>query len=154
MNSITPNMTMLSRAERAQNLRIYPKPTPIVAQHVLSRRTIKSATNKAVRRIKFQGLNAISFHHPFPIRVSIFGIMKHITMLSVLVYFSAALVGCGSEGNLSTAGTMSDREMVKWLHEIIYTAQETIGEIETSQQLHQDPVLRIVEKPVVLERAE
>jgi hypothetical protein len=36
-----------------------------------------------------------------------------------------------SEGNLHTVSTLSRAELVDWLREFIYTAQETLSEIES-----------------------
>lgn len=51
-----------------------------------------------------------------------------------------------SEGQLEQANRMSKREMAGYLREIIYTAQETLDEIERNHQ-PSPVVLRIVEQP-------
>ncbi|MBC6936596.1 MAG: hypothetical protein DWB42_12240 [Chloroflexi bacterium] len=35
-----------------------------------------------------------------------------------------------SEGNLAAVTELSNRELIGWLHDLVYTAQETIAEIE------------------------
>jgi hypothetical protein len=50
-----------------------------------------------------------------------------------------------SEGNSTHFTGMSDAEALGYLHDILYTAQEAINEIQTAKT-QQQPVLRIVEK--------
>lgn len=54
------------------------------------------------------------------------------------------LHGAVSEGELQKITTLSNAEMIAWLHDLIYTAQETIEEIKTQADA---PVeLRLVRK--------
>jgi hypothetical protein len=56
------------------------------------------------------------------------------------------LHSAASEGRLSAETTLSEREMVAWLHELIYTAQQTIEEIEANQPQRTRVFLRLLEK--------
>lgn len=62
-----------------------------------------------------------------------------------------------SEGNIENLnGIQSRAELVNWLRDVIYTAQETIMEIE-GEAVQPCPMLRVVsndEKLIVLERAD
>lgn len=62
-----------------------------------------------------------------------------------------------SEGNIEGFGEIQSRaELVKWLRDVIYTAQETIMELESDQDEHSSD-LRVVSsnsKLIVLERAD
>jgi len=63
-----------------------------------------------------------------------------------------------SEGELDTFGDFQNRqELLNWLRDVIYMAQETILEIEDDVEF-EEPVLRIVEKfcpkLIVLEKVE
>lgn len=49
-----------------------------------------------------------------------------------------------SIGDQQALSGMNNAETLKWLHEVIYMAQETIVEIE-NQRAWQQPVLRIIE---------
>ncbi len=46
-----------------------------------------------------------------------------------------------SEGQLAAMTTLNNRELVGWLQELVYTAQETITEIEKTSVY---PVIRLV----------
>jgi hypothetical protein len=52
-----------------------------------------------------------------------------------------------SEDRLHTLTTVSKVELVGWLHELVYTAQETIGEIE-GRGGSEHPALSLVKKSV------
>jgi ferric-dicitrate binding protein FerR (iron transport regulator) len=56
------------------------------------------------------------------------------------------LHSAASEGRLSAETTLNEREMVAWLQELIYTAQQTIDEIEANQPRHARVFLRLLEK--------
>lgn len=67
---------------------------------------------------------------------------------SVLDYIDQ-LHSAASEGESPSLNTMSEAEVMNYLREIIYTAQETLAEIETSythRKRKQQPVLRIMPK--------
>lgn len=51
-----------------------------------------------------------------------------------------------SEGALHSVTTLNKRDLLAWLQDVIYTAQETIAEINHHEHLQQ-PVLRVVERP-------
>ncbi len=51
-----------------------------------------------------------------------------------------------SEGQIERLTTMNKHELIAMLHEFVYTAQETIREIDTVRDVR--PALRIVEKPL------
>jgi hypothetical protein len=51
-----------------------------------------------------------------------------------------------SEDQLGKVTTLNNRELVAWLREFVYTAQETIQEID-HQERQVGFVLRLVEKP-------
>lgn len=55
-----------------------------------------------------------------------------------------------SEGDLSTTAGMSEKEVLGWLREVIYTARETIAEIEQRQERETTPMPRLL----VLEKAQ
>jgi hypothetical protein len=44
-----------------------------------------------------------------------------------------ALHSAAADGTLRTVSTVSNAELIAWLHEIIYVAQETIAEIREQQ---------------------
>jgi hypothetical protein len=48
-----------------------------------------------------------------------------------------------SEGQLEAITTLNNRELVGWLRELMFTAQETISEIE-STRMYGEPVIRLV----------
>ena len=48
-----------------------------------------------------------------------------------------------SEGQLEAMTTLNNRELVGWLRELMFTAQETISEIECSR-IYGEPVIRLV----------
>ncbi|MBA3875140.1 MAG: hypothetical protein H0X30_38945 [Anaerolineae bacterium] len=51
-----------------------------------------------------------------------------------------------SEGQLQELTALDNRELLGWLRELVFTAQETISEIEsrTARTTRQEPVLRLV----------
>ncbi len=51
-----------------------------------------------------------------------------------------------SEGQIDTVTALNSRELVGWLRELVFTAQETIEEIEKAHVLNarQHPTLRLV----------
>jgi hypothetical protein len=51
-----------------------------------------------------------------------------------------------SEGQLQELTALDNRELLGWLRELVFTAQETISEIEnrTARTARQEPVLRLV----------
>jgi hypothetical protein len=51
-----------------------------------------------------------------------------------------------TEGQLPKVTSLNKRELLAWLRDIIYTAQETIEEIDQQRELWREPMLRIVEK--------
>lgn len=55
-----------------------------------------------------------------------------------------------SEGTLQTVTTLDPRELVAWLKDFVFTAQETIRELDKParppRRGKQSPVLRLVEK--------
>ncbi len=53
------------------------------------------------------------------------------------------LHSAASEGALHAVTGLSNRELIGWLHELMYTAQETISEIE-QRKGSPNPVLRLV----------
>ena len=57
------------------------------------------------------------------------------------------LHSAASEDRLNTVTTVSKVELVGWLNELVYTAEETIAEIE-GRGGSEKPVLRLVEKSV------
>ena len=48
-----------------------------------------------------------------------------------------------SEGDLEAMTTLNKRELVGWLRELMFTAQETISEIEQGR-MYAEPVIRLV----------
>jgi len=48
-----------------------------------------------------------------------------------------------SEGQLEALTSLNNRELVGWLRELMFTAQETISEIEQGRLLR-EPVIRLV----------
>lgn len=48
-----------------------------------------------------------------------------------------------TEGQLAAMTTLNNRELVGWLRELMFTAQETISEIE-STRMYGEPVIRLV----------
>jgi hypothetical protein len=55
------------------------------------------------------------------------------------------LHSAASEGRLSEITTITDAELVGWLYELIYTAQETMMEIEAHHE-QCEPELRLIPK--------
>ena len=51
-----------------------------------------------------------------------------------------------SEGHLQELTALDNRELLGWLRELVFTAQETISEIEnrTARTARQEPILRLV----------
>mgnify|MGYP003537330893 CR=1 FL=1 len=51
-----------------------------------------------------------------------------------------------SEGQLQDLTALDNRELLGWLRELVFTAQETISEIEnrTARTARQEPILRLV----------
>lgn len=49
-----------------------------------------------------------------------------------------------TEGNLQTITSLSRRDLVGWLTDLVYTAQETIAEIEKEKQVYKAPPLRLI----------
>ena len=50
-----------------------------------------------------------------------------------------------TDGTLSSTTTMSNRELVCWLRDLMYTAQETINEIESGRtRVQAPPPLRLI----------
>ncbi len=64
-----------------------------------------------------------------------------------------ALHTAAGEDALESVTSLSNAELLGWLREVIYTAQETICELD-NRRASNEPILRLVEKPIVLERAE
>lgn len=56
-----------------------------------------------------------------------------------------------SEGQEASFTGLSKREIICLLRELIFTAEETIYEIENGQIQEQTPILRVVERPEVLQ---
>lgn len=52
-----------------------------------------------------------------------------------------------SEGNLPTFAGAPETEVVNWLRELIYVAQETVSEIEQQRPTRCEPKLRVLAKP-------
>jgi hypothetical protein len=48
-----------------------------------------------------------------------------------------------TEGELGAITSLNNRELVGWLRELVFTAQETISEIEQGKMLG-EPVIRLV----------
>jgi len=48
-----------------------------------------------------------------------------------------------TEGQLAAVTSLNNRELVGWLRELVFTAQETISEIEQGKLLG-EPVIRLV----------
>ena len=57
------------------------------------------------------------------------------------------LHSAASEGALPAVTAMNTAELVDWLRELIYTAQETIAEIEHTADQRPEPYLRVLDKP-------
>ena len=57
------------------------------------------------------------------------------------------LHSAASDGALPAVTSMSTAELVDWLREIIYTAQETIAEVERTADRRPEPYLRVLDKP-------
>jgi predicted metal-dependent HD superfamily phosphohydrolase len=49
-----------------------------------------------------------------------------------------------ADGTLSSTTSMSKRELVCWLRDLVYTAQETINEIESGKKVYTAAPLRLV----------
>lgn len=49
-----------------------------------------------------------------------------------------------SDGQLHTLTSLTNRELVCWLRDLVYTAQETIAEIENGKPVYQAPPLRLI----------
>jgi hypothetical protein len=56
------------------------------------------------------------------------------------------LHNAASEGELQDVTGLDNRELVGWLRELVFTAQETISEIEkrSARGTRQEPLLRLV----------
>jgi hypothetical protein len=54
------------------------------------------------------------------------------------------LHNAASEGEIELVTTLDNRELVNWLRELVFTAQETIVEIEKRSAYRQEPYLRLV----------
>ncbi len=67
--------------------------------------------------------------------------------LAALLQTLDELHTAASEDRLATMTTVSKVELVGWLHELVYTAQETIAEIEGRGGMER-PALSLVEKSV------
>ncbi len=52
-----------------------------------------------------------------------------------------------SDGTLDQTTPLNEAELLGWLREVVYTAQETINEIE--QRSHCAPILRLLDTPVL-----
>ncbi len=61
------------------------------------------------------------------------------------------LHSAASDGQLNTVTTMNKRELVALLKDVIYTAQETLQELNKHdsrrEEVRRESVLRVVEKP-------
>ncbi len=61
------------------------------------------------------------------------------------------LHSAASDGQLNTVTTMNKRELVALLKDVIYTAQETLQELNKRdtrrEEVRRESVLRVVEKP-------
>ncbi len=53
------------------------------------------------------------------------------------------LHNAATEGQLHTVTSLNKRELVGWLRELMFTAEETISEIER-QAVYAEPVIRLV----------
>jgi hypothetical protein len=53
-----------------------------------------------------------------------------------------------SEGQLYNVISLNQREVLAWLREVVYTAEEAMLEIEQTTPAYDQLVLRVVEKPV------
>lgn len=53
-----------------------------------------------------------------------------------------------SDGTLDQTTPLNEAELLGWLREVVYTAQETINEIE-QQRSHCTPILRLLDTPVL-----
>ncbi|MBI5671635.1 MAG: hypothetical protein HZC41_26885 [Chloroflexi bacterium] len=49
-----------------------------------------------------------------------------------------------AEGTLSSTTSLSKQELVCWLRDVVYTAQETIKEIESGRKVYAVPPLRLI----------
>jgi hypothetical protein len=49
-----------------------------------------------------------------------------------------------TEGTLTDHTALNNRELVCWLRDLVYTAQETIAEIESEKIVYQTPPLRLI----------
>jgi gluconate kinase len=61
------------------------------------------------------------------------------------------LHNAASEDQLHEVTSLNDRELVAWLKEVIYTAQETVEEVERRKRCT-NIVLHLVEKPLATKR--
>ena len=57
------------------------------------------------------------------------------------------LHSAASDGALPSVTSMSTAELVDWLRELIYTAQETIAEVEHNADKRPETYLRVLDKP-------
>lgn len=95
--------------------------------------------------------------HKRPVQISLVATMQslpqdHQDRLDDVLATLDDLHTAASEGTLTDFTRMNDREVINWLRDVIYTAQEAIDELESHDGNTQQnqPMLRIVEK---IERA-
>ncbi len=75
------------------------------------------------------------------------------TRLGVVLDLLDELHSLASEDNLSALGNIAKSELVDWLRDVIYTAEETIAEIQ-QQDLRPHRTAKSAHKVIYLERAE
>jgi gluconate kinase len=73
-----------------------------------------------------------------------FEIIYNDARLAGLSQYLDELHSAASEGQLQSVTPMTDEELVGWLQEMIYTASETLVEIEQHKTQYAAPHLRLV----------
>ncbi len=68
------------------------------------------------------------------------------TRLDAVLEALDTLHSAASEGTLSQATTLTETELKGWLIDLIYTARETLVEIDSHHQVEQEPALSLVRK--------
>ncbi|MBZ0301986.1 MAG: hypothetical protein K8J31_19715 [Anaerolineae bacterium] len=73
-----------------------------------------------------------------------FQIIYNNTRLAGLFQSLDELHSAASEGRLRNVTALSDAELIGWLQELMYTAEETIAEIQAQELQAPTPHLRLV----------
>ena len=71
-------------------------------------------------------------------------VLRYDGRLAALFQMLEDLHTAASDGSLQGVTPLTDAELLEWLHECIYTAQETITEIEKARTRGVAPHLRLV----------